>query len=88
MLAYGFGFLSLIHHLQELFLDVHQPWYAFDSANGYSFNNIQWLTFQVPSRNYFPEPENLILVIGEHKLRRAKELFSNLNSNFVSKTNT
>ena len=53
MVAYGLGDLPLIEHLKEVFLGIHQYWYAEYASRDGCFNHIRglWegLSDQVPT---------------------------------------
>ena len=79
MIAYGIGVLPLIRELWGAHPRVTQIWYADDAGSGGKFQQIlehfQDLQAREPSRGYYPEPTNSILVVAPGNVARAEEHF-------------
>ena len=87
MIAYGIGVLPLIRDLRGAHPRVTQPWYADNVGAGRTFQQIlehfRDLQARGPSRGYYPDPTNSILVVAPGNVARAEEKFRGLGIRVV-----
>ena len=88
MITYGVGVLPLIRELQEAHTSVTQPWYAYDAEArggfGHILEHFQYLQARGPTRGYFPDPTNSILVVEPRNVASAEKFFRGMGVNIVT----
>jgi hypothetical protein len=80
--------MPLIRHLKREVCEVHQAWYADDSAAAATFPLIHlFMKKRIelgPAFGYYPEPSKSILVVTEESKAAATEYFADLGFKIVT----
>ena len=88
MSSYGIGVLPIIIELWDTHPRVTQPWYTDDAGSGVKFEHIlehfQYLQARGPTRGYFPDPTNSILVVEPRNVASAEKFFRGMGVNIVT----